>query len=76
MEILIGIIGIVGTLTAWFLNPKRKMYAELDSIYKQLEVLNVQRDKALAKNDNDALSIITVSIVKLCERRNIISKRL
>ena len=66
---IVSLLGIISTLIAWNLNPKRKLYAELDSIFKQLDQLYKERDEALAKNDSDSLTIITASIVKLCQRK-------
>ncbi len=76
VELITAIAGIIATLLAWFLNPKRAMYAELDSIYKQLEVLYAKRDKALADNDSDTLTIITADIVKLFTRKTVLFQRL
>ncbi len=72
---IVGIIGIISTLLAWFLNPKRVLYAELDSIYKKLEVLYVQRDKALVENDSNTLTIVTSDIIRLSNRKNTIIQR-
>lgn len=69
-------LGIISTIVAWRLNPKRRLYAELDTIYKNLEVSYAKRDKALAENDMDTLSIVTADIIKLCERKNILLQRL
>ncbi len=76
VELITAIAGIIATLLAWFLNPKRAMYAELDSIYKQLEVLYAKRDKALADNDSDTLTIVTADIVKLFTRKTVLFQRL
>ncbi len=69
-------LGIAATLLAWFLNPKRVLYSQLDSIFKQLETLYVKRDDALAKNDIDTITVITADIVKLCETKNRLLQRL
>jgi hypothetical protein len=69
-------LGIIATLLAWFLNPKRQLYAELDSVYKELEGWYVKRDKALADNDSDGLTVATAAIVKLCSRKADLLQRL
>ena len=69
-------LGIISTLLAWFLNPKRRLYAELDEIYKELEKIYVRRDKALQSGDSDELTIVTSLIVSLVERKAILIKRL
>lgn len=73
---IVAALGIVSTLLAWFLNPKRVLYAQLDSIYKQLEDLYVKRDKALAENDSYTLTIVTANIVSLCKAKNNLLQRL
>jgi hypothetical protein len=76
IAILTGILGIAGTLCAWFFNPKRALYAELDSIYKQLEVAYAKRDKALQDHDSDTLTIANSIIIELCNRKAILLQRL
>lgn len=76
MVLITGIIGLLGTLAAWFLNPRRQIYAELDSIYKQLEECYVKRDKALVDNDSDTLTIVTADIIRLCTRKASLLQRL
>ena len=73
---IVSLLGIASTLCAWFFNPKRILYAELDSIYKQLEELYVKRDKALTANDSDALTVVTADIVKLSQRKASLFQRL
>lgn len=75
LTIITGVLGIAGTLIAWFLNPKRLLYAELDSVYKQLEDLYVKRDDALATNNNDELTSITSNIIRLSVRKNTLLQR-
>ncbi len=72
LPLAIGVIGIISTLLAWFLNPKRRIQAELDAISKKLEVLYVQRDEALQKNDSDSLTAITSQLVKLYARKAVL----
>ena len=75
LSIIISVLGILSTVLAWYLNPRRRLYAEIDSIYRELESLYHERDEALAANDSDGLSLITDSIVKLCERKTILFQR-
>jgi hypothetical protein len=71
-----GIIGIISTLLAWFLNPRRRLYAELDQIYKELEGWYVKRDKALIAHDDDTLTICNAAIIGLSSRKGILLQRL
>ena len=66
---IVAILGIASTLIAWNLNPKRRLYAELDSIFKQLDKLYKERDDALTNHDNDKLTIVNADIIKLCQRK-------
>lgn len=75
LEIITGVLGIAGTLIAWFLNPKRLLYAELDSIYRELEDLYAKRDNALATNNTDELSSITSDIIRLSVHKNTLLQR-
>jgi len=76
LAIIVGIVGIAGTLTAWFFNPRRKIYAELDQITERLGRLYEIRDKALHENDNDTLTAVTFDIGVLQSRRAEILQRL
>jgi len=73
--LIASVLGIIGTILAWNLNPRRKLYAELDDIYRQLENLYVLRDKALKNNDSDLLTVATGSIVELCQRKAVLFQR-
>jgi hypothetical protein len=73
---VVGLIGIVGTILAWNLNPKRRIYAELDSIYQELEKCYDKRDKALVAGDSDTLTIVTADIIWLCKRKAVLLQRL
>lgn len=74
--IIAGVLGIAGTLIAYFLNPKQAIYRELDAIYHQLEGLYVKRDQALENNDTNTLTLVTASIVQLSARKNTLFQRL
>ncbi len=75
LNLALGAIGIASTLVAYYFNPKRMMYAELDGIAKKWEALNVKRDEALAKNDSDSLTIINASIDILRARQTVLLHR-
>jgi hypothetical protein len=76
IALITGIVGIVATILAWNLNPKRKIYAELDEIQRQLEAWYEKRDKALVDNDSDTLTVATAAIVKLRSRKADLLQRL
>jgi len=76
ITLITGVVGIVATLLAWFLNPRRQLYADIDKVYKDLEECYAKRDKALATNDSDTLTIVTADIVRLCARKTILLQRL
>lgn len=65
-----GIIGLITTILAWFLNPSRKREEELNNIYDELDLLYTERDKALEKNDSDSLTVVTARINVLRARKN------
>lgn len=76
LTLIAGVVGIVSTILAWNLNPKRKSYAELDDIYKKLDRLYEERDAALVNHDSDTLSRVTADIVRLSARKRCILQRL
>lgn len=76
ITIAVSVLGIASTLTAYFFNPKRKIYLELDNIYKSLDKLYGDRDKALAANDSEALTIADNNIITLSSRKQVLLKRL
>jgi len=71
-----SVVGIIATIVAWNLNPRRKAYAELDDIYRQLDALYLKRDDALKTNDSDTLTVVTDGIIRLCNRKTILLQRL
>ncbi len=73
--IIAGVVGIISTILAWSLNPKRKLYAEIDDIFRQLDSLYEKRDKALADNDSDILTVINAAILKLRDRKAVLLQR-
>ena len=76
LALITGIVGLLATLAAWFLNPRRVLYAEIDQVYKDLEADYVKRDKALAENDSANLTIITADIIRLAMLKEKLLKRL
>ena len=76
IALITGVVGIISTILAWNLNPKRKIYAELDSIYKELDKLYARRDKALQDNNSDELTLVTSLIISLCARKASLLQRL
>jgi len=76
IALITGVVGIVATLLAWFLNPRRQLYAKIDDVYKQLEECYVKRDKALATNDSDSLTLVTADIIRLCTLKTSLFQRL
>lgn len=76
IAIITGVVGIIATVLAWVLNPKRRIHAELDNIYRQLEELYTKRDEALVNHDNDTLTVVTDGIMRLCARKTILLQRL
>lgn len=79
IALITGVVGIISTILAYNFGPgaaKRKIIAELESIYKELEKLYARRDKALQTHDNDELTIANSLIIKLCSRKTILFQRL
>ena len=67
-----ALVGLVTTLTAWFINPGRRRTEELNKIFKELDDLYVARDNALTNNDQDSLTIVTSKILKLKARKTVL----
>lgn len=76
LTIVVGLIGIIGTVVAYKFNPKNKVYDELDGIYVKLDKLYIERDTALQKNDSNALTIAVSSIKQLSDRKAVLLQRL
>ena len=76
LAVIAGVVGIAGTLVAWFFNPKRRYQAELDRINSDLGVFYQLRDRALDEDDTDTLTRVTADINGLQSRRNEILQRL
>ena len=76
LALLSSVLGIIATIVAWNLNPRRRLYEELDSIYKELEKLYVRRDKALESNNSNELTIVNFLIVQLLTRKATLFQRL
>lgn len=71
-----ALLGIIGTVWAWYANPRRQLYAEADSIFIKWEKLNVIRDKALSTNDSDSLTVVTSQLNELRKRKTEVLQRL
>ena len=76
LAIIAGLVGIAGTLTAWYFNPKRRYQQELDKINSDWAVFYQLRDRALDEDDMDTLTRVTADINGLQSRRNEILQRL
>lgn len=70
------VLGIVSTFIAWKFNPRREIYARLDKIYYQLDILYMDRDIALEQNRTDSLTDIVDRINKLHGDKNRLLQRL
>lgn len=75
MELLLpiaaSVLGIAGTILAWRLNPKRRIYVELDDIYSTLAKpggLWEQLATALRDNNKANLTVLTLMITELQSR--------
>lgn len=71
-----ALLGIFGSVWAWYANPRRQLYAEIDAIFIKWEKLNVIRDKALASNDSDSLTVVTSQLIELRRRKSEILLRI
>lgn len=70
------ILGIIATIVAWNLNPKRKIYALLDNVYNDIDDLEKLRDQALAQNDIDRLTVVTSGLISLRNKKSELKERL
>ena len=76
LSIVAGLVGIAGTILAYRLNPKQKLYDQLDRLKKRVSIAEKERDIALSKNDSDRLSIAVNQLVELRKSQSDIFKRL
>jgi len=76
LTLITAVLGIIGTITAWYFQPKRKLYSELDQLYNSLEKLYERRDKALMANNSNELTICAKEIFALKIRKAMILKQL
>lgn len=63
-------LGILSTVAAWYFNPRRKINSEIDKIFKELDQLYIERDKALEKNDDNILTSVVYRINVLRQRKD------
>ena len=66
---IVALLGIVSTLIAYNLNPKKVLATKLAEIDKQIKEWGVKRDEALLKGDVDNLTIANYSITELMQNR-------
>lgn len=67
---IVALLGIVSTLIAYNLNPKKVLATKLAEIDKQIKEWGVKRDEALLKGDVDNLTIANYSITQLLQTRS------
>lgn len=75
LTIISAALGIISTITAWKLNPRRVLYAELDNIYKDLEEWYAKRNQALANHNSDDVTITLYHIKQLSNRKTVLFQR-
>lgn len=63
-------IGMLTTILAWIINPSRKRTEELNKIFNELDKLYIERDKALEKNDSNALTSVVYRINLLRRKKD------
>ena len=76
LPVIIGVLGIAGTLVAYFFNPKKKLWDEMDKIYDALEISYAKRDKALLDHDSETATIADSEILALKLRKKVLKERL
>ncbi len=76
ITLITAILGIISTIAAWYFQPKRKLYSELDQLYNKLEKLYERRDKALMANDSNELTVCVKEISVLKIKKAMILKQL
>lgn len=76
ITLITAVVGLASTIVAWVLNPKRKLYADLDFVYKELDRLYDARDKALAANDTGVLTVVTDLLIRVHNRKALLLQRL
>lgn len=65
LSIIAAVLGIIGTILTYKLNPKQKLYDQLDQLAKKKVSLERWRDEALQKNDTDSLTAAGNALIKL-----------
>lgn len=76
LTIVGALLGIGGTILTYRLNPRQKIWDEMDSISKQLVSWERIQTDAVGKNDNDSLNIAHDNIGRLRAREAVLSARL
>jgi hypothetical protein len=70
------VLGIASTLLAYYFNPKRKIYVELDQLLIEKENWERKRDEALVKNDRNVLTVATAYLLRIKKRQAELLQRL
>ena len=76
LTIISGLIGIVGTVLMYRLNPRQKIWDELDRLSRVKIELERRRDEALKIHDNDSLTIAGNELIKLQNDQTSLLQRL
>lgn len=75
LPFLTGLVGIIGTIVAYRLNPINQARDELKKLLGQVKYWEGIRDAAIAKNDSDTLSIAVNSLARLRRDQDAVYKR-
>jgi len=58
----ISLLGIIGTIISYQLNPKNQAKKKLVIVLKDIQSWEIRRDNALSKNDNNALTVAVTTL--------------
>lgn len=76
ISIASGLIGIIGTVLMYKMNPRQKIYDKLDSLSREKVKLERQRDEALQNNNSDLLTAAGNELIKLRNEEGRLLQRL
>lgn len=65
LTIVGSLLGIIGTILIQKLDPKQRIYAQLDDLARKKIELEKQRDEALKIHDNNALTVAGNALIQL-----------
>ena len=65
VALLTGLVGLVSTILAYNLNPKRILQAKLDAIADMIKFWEEKKDEALANNDTELLNVAVDRLIGL-----------